>query len=188
MLKNAGYDGLQFLAPTAPYGEKTALFWDEKELSTHWEYERHWYHFHLCGRLAYHPGTNGEVLIRDFHRRFGEKGNDLAALYHLTGKVLPLYNTFHAAVAPVPDLNTGGLLPFYLRTPTADPAFFANCREYVDATLNRTELAKFAPSSVAAELGRLGAEIIEKVQALQEVTLSAGAFLRCRVGTDSALG
>src|SRR5690606_15177438 len=84
-----------------------------------------------------------------------------------------LYNTFHAAVAPVPDLNTGGLLPFYLRRPTADPALFANCREYVDATLNRTELAKFAPSSVAAELGRLGAEIIEKVQALQEVTLSA---------------
>lgn len=172
-LNNAGYDGLQLIAPTAPYGEKTALFWDEKETPTHWEYERHWYQFHLCGRLAYHPGTNGAVLIRDFHRRFGEKGNDLAALYHLTGKVLPLYNTFHAAVAPVPDLNTGGLLPFYLRRPTADPALFANCREYVDATLNRTELAKFAPSSVAAELGRLGAEIIEKVQALQEVTLSA---------------
>ncbi|NLC53970.1 MAG: hypothetical protein GX770_08400 [Firmicutes bacterium] len=146
---------------------------NDQETPAHSEYKRHWYQFHLCGRLAYNPGTNSAVLIRDFHRRFGEKGNDLAALYHLTGKVLPLYNTFHKAVIPGPDLNTGGLLPFYLRIPTADPALFADCREYADATLNRTDLTKLTPPSVAAELGGLGREIIEKVRALRGVSLSA---------------
>lgn len=170
-LLDAGYGGLQLIAPVVSKEEKTLPLWDQKAMPAFWEYERHWYQFHLCGRLAYHPGTAGAVLVREFHRRFGEKGNDLAALYHLTGKVLPLYNTFHATVAPGADLNTGGLLPFYLRVPTADPVLFADCREYVAATLNRTELPKLAPPAVAAELGRMGTEIMEKVKVLQGVTL-----------------
>ncbi|HHW13230.1 MAG TPA: hypothetical protein GXX33_09560 [Firmicutes bacterium] len=170
-LIDADYDGLQLTAPTTA-GEESTPFGEKLETPTHWEYERYWYQLHLCGRLAYYPQTNGAVLIRDFHRRFGEKGNDLAALYHLTGKVLPLYNTFHATTAWEPALDTGGLLPFYLRRPTADPALFADCREYVHAVLNRTELTKVAPPAVADELGRLGTEIIEKVRALQEVSLS----------------
>lgn len=178
-LKKAGYDRLQLITP-APNADVTLpLDGAGEEPLPHWDYARHWYQFHLCGRLAYYPGTNGAVLIRDFHRRFGEKGNDLAALYQLVGKVLPLYNTIHEEdLVPGPEFNTGGLLAFYLRTPSADPVLFADCGEYVRATLDRTPLSKITPPLVAAELNRLGKEIRAKVHTLREVTLNSDQVLR----------
>ncbi|HBR28485.1 MAG TPA: hypothetical protein DD789_03485 [Firmicutes bacterium] len=161
LLKSTGYDRLSLILP---------------DLDTQGEYERHWYQFHLYGRLTYHPGTTPDVLIRDFHRRFGKSGNELADLYHLRSKVIPLYNWVQAGQGTRQKLNTGGLLPFYLRTPSCDPTYFADCREYVQATLNRTELPKVTPPAVADQFHQCGTEILQRVQQLQEETSRSDQF------------
>lgn len=173
-IKEYGYDSFQLLAPGSRGGKVTPVLPLTKEPFVQWEFERHWYQFHLCGRLAYQPETTGEVLIRDFHRRFGEKGNDLAELYRLTGKVLPLYHTIHDQPNSLPELNTGGLLAHYLRMPSGDPALFADVLEYSRALCNQTELAKVSPLAVAEELSQLGTEIRQTVQVLQGLTLHTG--------------
>lgn len=171
VLKNHGYDCLQLIAPTSTGSELVPALPVGGKPFGQWEFARHWYRYILCGRLAYHPGTSGEVLIRDFHRRFGEKGNDLAELYRLTGKVLPLFHTIHKKPIPGSQFDTGGLLASYLRTPSGDPALFADCREYIRTILERTESTKIPPPVVVKELACLGQEIRQKAQELQNLTL-----------------
>lgn len=174
VLLNSGYDSFQLLAPGSRGGKITPVLPLTTEPFVQWEFERHWYQFHLAGRLSYQPGTTGEVLIRDFHRRFGQKGDNLAELYRLTGKVLPLYQTVHGGSTILPELNTGGLLAYYLRTPAGDPTLFASCLEYAKALLGQGELTKISPPAVAEELNQLGREIRQTVQVLQGLSLHTG--------------
>lgn len=162
-LKARGYDHFYLILP---------------DLDTQGEYERHWYQYHLYGRLTYHPGTTADILIRDFHRRFGKSGDELADFYHLRSKIIPLYNGIHHGQATRQELNTGGLLSLYLRTPVGDPTYFADCREYVQATLHQTELTKITPPTVADLLRQLGKEILERVQNLQEETPRTDQFFK----------
>ena len=82
--KDAGYDRRDW--PLLRYGRTYYT----------WEFERYWYFYLLFGRLCYNPHTSGKIWLREFNRRFGAAGADLAELYSIAGKILSLYVTAHA--------------------------------------------------------------------------------------------
>ncbi|NLW55425.1 MAG: hypothetical protein GX050_02165 [Firmicutes bacterium] len=131
-------------------------------------YERHWFFYHLFGRLAYNLRTAGDVLVREFHRRFGEKGNALVELYQLISKVVPLFNIIHQHQEPTPEQYTGGLLDYYLRIPVSDPVFFATIPEYTRTVTAGVTTDKISPATIAASLRQLGEEISHQVATLRD--------------------
>ncbi|HBK67834.1 MAG TPA: hypothetical protein DDZ91_04260 [Firmicutes bacterium] len=168
-LKSSAYSGLELIPPVAHQTGKEVNESLNPALQYYrWGYERYWYYYHLFGRRSFNLKTAGEVLIRDFHRRFGEQGNGLADLYQLTGKVLPLYHTVHYNKEPNSELNTGGLLDYYLRVSVGDPTFFSGFQEFTHSLLAGTSIIKLSPLEIANCLEKLGTEILEKVISLQE--------------------
>lgn len=131
-------------------------------------YERYWFYYHLFGRLAFNSRTTADVLIREFHHRFGEKGNDLVDLYQLTSKVVPLFNMIHKHNQPTPELHTGGLLDYYQRVPVGDSVFFSTVQEYTRAVITGATPDKLSPPTIAAHLINLGTEISQKATQLRE--------------------
>lgn len=170
-LKEAGSSGFAVYPPPArnglgnKRGKRGFLSRDNQYYK--WEFERYWYFYLLFGRLGYNPGTGGDVLIRDFHRKFGEKGADLADLYHLAGKVMDLYLTAHRSGPETglrPEIDTGGLLDFYYRSSPADPEVFSSFQEYIKECLDGEPSGRISPVTVAERLEDLGRVILDKVK------------------------
>ena len=173
-LENLGYKGLEIVPPVAR--KNTSKIREEKPLNSNyqyfkWEYERHWYLYQIFGRLSFNPHTTGEVLIRNFHRRFGEKGNQLAEIYSLAGKVLPLYVGVHINKEDPsnwPETEVGGLLEYYLRVPPGDPSLFSSFEEYTNSILSGTKIAKISPLYITKYFKDLGTKILEKIKAIED--------------------
>jgi len=135
-----------------------------------WEFERYWYFYLLCGRILYNPGTSGQVLLREFNRRFGNKGSALAEIYHLASQVLSTYVKFHTSGEPLEswtEIDTGGVLDVYYQTPTANNQIFSNCQEYVEEFVENKPSGRVSPRLVALRLKSLGQEILDKVHTNQ---------------------
>lgn len=132
-----------------------------------WEFERYWYFYTLFGRLLYNPGVPGDVLLREFIRRFGKKGPAMIDLCHLSSEVLGIYLNFHDIGDNLecwPEIDTGGALDYYYHRPTADRDIFCSCSEYVQEYLCNKPSGRVTPEAVAERLETIGRIIIEKVQ------------------------
>ncbi len=172
--KSSGYRGLEIIPPVAR--KNTSKIQEESPLKPNyqyfkWEYERHWYLYQIFGRLSFNPRTTGEVLIRDFHQRFGEKGNQLAEIYSLAGKVLPLYISLHINKENPncwPETEVGGVLDYYLRVPPGDPSLFSGFEDFTNNLLTGTITAKISPLYVAKYFKDLGTKILEKIKIIKD--------------------
>lgn len=152
--KDAGYDRRDW--PLLRYGQTYYT----------WEYERYWYFYLLFGRLCYNPYTSGKVWLREFNRRFGAAGVDLAELYSIAGKIITLYVTAHAGAGRSllwPEIDTGGLLDYYLQAPPGVPEFFSSITQYVRDFLDGKTGSRITPEDVAQYLDELGENLLEKI-------------------------
>lgn len=152
--KDAGYDRRDW--PLLRYGRTYYT----------WEFERYWYFYLLFGRLCYNPHTSGKIWLREFNRRFGAAGVDLAELYSIAGKIISLYVTAHAGADQNllwPEIDTGGLLDYYLQTPPGVPEFFSSISQYVRNYLDGKTGSQVTPEDVAQYLDELGNHLLEKI-------------------------
>jgi hypothetical protein len=157
--KDAGYDRRDW--PLLRYGQTYYT----------WEFERYWYFYLLFGRLCYNPHTSGKVWLREFNRRFGAAGVDLAELYSIAGKIITLYVTAHAGAGRNllwPEIDTGGLLDYYLQTPPGVPEFFSSINQYAGNLLDGKTGSRVTPEDVAQYLDELGGNLMEKISLYQE--------------------
>ena len=170
-LKALGSQGLAVTPPLAlkGFGDQPgqwSLLTPEHQYYT-WEFERYWYFYTLVGRLSYNPKLPGEVLLREFNRRFGRNGPAIIDLYHLASEVLDIYLKFHDTgntLESWPEIDTGGALDYYYRRPPADPDLFCSCHEYVNEYLSNKPSGRITPETVAERLENLGRIIVDKVR------------------------
>lgn len=170
-LKTLGSMGLAVTPPLAlkGFGDEPGqwpLLTPDHQYYT-WEFERYWYFYTLVGRLSYNPKLSGEVLLREFNRRFGRNGSAIIDLYHLASEVLDIYLKFHDtgnALECWPEIDTGGALDYYYRRPPADRDIFCSCHEYVDEYLRNEPSGRITPETVAKRLENLGRIIVNKVR------------------------
>lgn len=170
-LKAFGSEGLAITPPLAlkGYGDQPGewpLLTPEHQYYT-WEFERYWYFYTLVGRLSYNPKLPGEVLLREFNRRFGRNGPAIIDLYHLASGVLDIYLKFHDTGDTMecwPEIDTGGALDYYYQRSPADRDIFCSCREYVDEYLRNKPSGRITPETVAERLENLGRIIVDKVR------------------------
>lgn len=152
--KDAGYDRRDW--PILRYGQTYYT----------WEFERYWYFYQLFGRLCYNPHTSGKVWLREFNRRFGAAGADLAELYSIAGKIITIYVTVHAGAERNilwPEIDTGGLLDYYLQTPPGVPEFFSSINQYAGDLLDGKTGSRVTPEDIAQYLDELGNNLLEKI-------------------------
>jgi len=135
-----------------------------------WEFERYWYFYLLFGRLTYNPRTSGRIWSREFTRRFGEAGTKMAGVYSTAGKIICLYVSARVGDSQMelwPEIDTGGLLDYYLATPPGDPEIFCSIEDYTREYLEGEASGLLTPETVAEYLWQLGTLLGENIDMLK---------------------
>ena len=134
-----GGEGFEVFAPLSNQGYGDApgrweVFADPSYKVGRWDYERYWYFYLAFGRLGYNPATNPEVWRRELRQRFDDAAGDVESAYRSASRILPLITAARMPSASEwrwwPEMETGGPLREYIRTPPSDTAQFYAIRRW----------------------------------------------------------
>ena len=140
-----------------------------------YEFERYWNFFQMFGLIGYNPHTSTDVWDMEFKKRFGDKAAPIVeAVLHEASWVMPRivasnypYSFFPTTTA-WPEKMRLGDLPVYAKAEGSDIQQFASFDEEAQVLLGSLETAKTLPSTSAAWLAHLSADILKKVDAAQK--------------------
>ena len=205
----SGSAGYQVNAPLSlKYGHELShiapwrIFNDPELNRDTWEEERFWLWYTLYGRIGYNIHADLEIWESEFEKRFGkEPGVRIEQALALSSRIMPLITTVHMPVHPSlrywTELNTGwALFPennvypmesfdfydqiSYGSTEPSDHGLFYGIDEYAHdvCTAHRAQ-GKYTPQQYASWLEQLGTEVLRRVEAIREDSLSAEAKAAC---------
>ena len=155
--KLGGAEGFEINPPLAQkgYGNEPG-YWrifknPADEYYTH-EYERYWMFYMLFGRMAYNPGLPKDVWMRELQKRVGDHAKNVMEAYKLSSRVITFlvqYSLSDPNMYIWPEIDLGGLLEFYIETPTSDKCTLSTVPEYIDNLIKNIPCGKFTPHQSA---------------------------------------
>lgn len=175
--------GFEVCAPLSNRGFRNVggywrLFVDRNYESYRWEMQRYWYWYTLFGRIGYNSTTPKQVWQREFAARFGAAAKHVETAYETASEFLPLITAGHSPSASVfgywPELDTGGLLDYYLEVEPSDVARFYSVQEYVTAYLKDDLRAKETPSQLSTRFITMADAAEEAIRAAEETVGDEG--------------
>jgi hypothetical protein len=141
---------------------------EEDEYFTY-EYERYWMTGLLFGRLSYNPDSPRDIWMRALRLRFGAAAEEVMNLYEAGSGIITFLIQYQLSDYNMyiwPEIDTGGLLDFYMQTPGSDKCVVDIVENYVDG------ITKDDPSGLFSPL-----ESSEHFRLMAEKTLLAAAGL-----------
>jgi hypothetical protein len=135
-----------------------------------WEFERYWMFYGLFGRITYNPEADSEIWMRQMRRRFGNNAEGVMAIYSSASKVLNFVIRFNLSDPNMymwPEMDTGGIMDFYLDVLPSDPALIKSFRESVREHLCGEITARMDPEEASAYLRQIGKECLGYLQILR---------------------
>ncbi len=190
-------DGFEVFAPLSDKGfgnpaGNWRIFADRSREHYRWEFERYWFFNLAFGRLGYNPGTGAEIWQRELRRRFGDAAGAVESAYHSASQILPLITAARLPSASEwswwPEMDTGGRLAEYMRTPTSDSAQFYAIRSwqptprwsgdawdentlgYVEDAIAGRLRGKWTPAQVAQRLRELGEQTLANLDRARDTS------------------
>lgn len=139
------------------------------EYYTH-EYERYWLFYLLMGRIAYNPELSDEVWMRELRIRFGEKAERILTAYMLSSRTITFLVQLSLSDPNMyiwPEIDMGGLLEFYLETPTSDKCVLQTIPEYVQGLIKNIPCGKQSPHQSAMQLLEYSDGILKALHAME---------------------
>ena len=184
-----GSKGFEVCAPLSNKGfRNVGGFWPLfKPPELQWceyEDERYWFWYRLFGRLGYDPSCGPEVWEQEFDERFGaDAAPDVIRAVVENSHYLPFITAAHLPSASYfgwsPEMDTGGLIDFYIDIEPSDLAGFYGVGEYVRDYLAGTIRAKLSPEQIAERLEVHAAEALQALdRALRTVSEAGTAELQ----------
>lgn len=140
----------------------------EDEYYAH-EYERYWMFYLLMGRMAYDPGLAEDVWMDELKARFGEKAESLMRAYTLSSRVITFliqYSLSDPNMYTWPETDIGGLLEFYLETPTSDRCVLQTIPEFVAGLVKGRPGGKRTPHDSAAQFNEYSEGILAALRGI----------------------
>lgn len=141
----------------------------EDEYYTH-EYERYWMFYLLMGRMAYDPDLAQDVWLDEMKARFGERAENLMKAYTLSSRVITFliqYSLSDPNMYTWPETDIGGLLEFYLETPTSDRCVLQTIPEHVRGLVEGTPSGKRTPHETAAQFAEYSEGILAALSGIE---------------------
>ena len=141
----------------------------EDEYYTH-EYERYWLMNRLFGRLSYDPDCRAEAWTDELSRRFGSAAGGVNALYTAGSGIITYLARYQLSDLNMyiwPEIDTGGLLDFYIQTPTSDVCTVDTIEGYVDSLLLDEPSGLLTPLEAAARLREMAEATLRAAQGLE---------------------
>ncbi|MDB4926698.1 hypothetical protein [Mucilaginibacter sp.] len=136
-----------------------------------YEFERYWNFFQMFGLIGYNPKTPTDTWDKEFEHRFGSKTAPIVeSALHEASWVMPRIiascypYSFFPTTSAWPEKQRLGDLPLYAKAEGSDIQQFASFDEEAQVLLGTLETAKTLPSTSAAWLAHLSADINKKVE------------------------
>lgn len=141
----------------------------EDEYYTH-EYERYWMFYLLMGRMAYDPDLAQDVWLDEMKDRFGDRAENLMKAYTLSSRVITFliqYSLSDPNMYTWPETDIGGLLEFYLETPTSDRCVLQTIPEHVRGLVEDTPSGRRTPHETAAQFAQYSEGILTALSGIE---------------------
>ncbi|NLA59135.1 MAG: hypothetical protein GX855_09590, partial [Firmicutes bacterium] len=135
-----------------------------------WEYERYWFYYLLFGRMSYNPETSPEVWRRELRSRFGPKAEIAEKAYAVSSKVISYlirYQMSDPNMYTWPEIDTGGILDYYMETYPSDPATMHSIAEAAAFRLTERTSAKVTPEEASTYFENIGRQCLEMAKELE---------------------
>ena len=168
------------------------IFANEENEYYKWEEERYWLYMLLFGRLSYDPDACAETWLRPMRARFGDKAEQVMAAVQAGSAVLPYLVQASLSDPNMyiwPEIDLGGMLDFYIQTPTSDACVIDTIPQYVDRWLQGEISGLFSPIDSSNHFKKMAEDAFIAVKELEDVAdsskelfatildVKAGAFL-----------
>lgn len=183
--------GFEINQPLAQKGygnepEYWRIFKNRSDEYFRWEIDRYWYFFSLFGNLSFDPTCSESFFERQIAERLGGKvAERVLDLYSAGSKVVPFIVQFALSDPNMyiwPEIDEGGLLDFFLATPTTDPCVIETIGGYVRFRVGREPSGKLPPGEASEYLDRIADRTLALVTALRreggskELSATVGDF------------
>lgn len=135
-----------------------------------WEYERYWFYYLLFGRLAYNPETSPRVWRRELESRFGAKAELVEKAYGFASQIISFmirYQMNDPNMYSWPEIDTGGILDYYMDTFPSDPAVMDRISEAALQRVTGRQSAKMTPEEASKYMENIGNQCLEVVRELE---------------------
>ena len=136
-----------------------------------WEAERYWLFQLLFGRLSYDPEAGEELWMLPMRRRFGAKAEQVMAAVKAGSALLPYL--VQASLSDLnmyvwPEIDLGGLLDYYMATPSTDSCTIDTVPHYVDRWLAGEKSGLFSPWESSREFAVISERIFAALHGLED--------------------
>ena len=144
-----------------------------------WEDERYWLFLLLFGRLSYNPNVSSDAWMIPMRSRFGDKADKVMAAVKAGSATLPYlvqaslsdYNMY-----VWPEIDFGGLLDFYMQTPTSDSCVIDTIPQYVNRWLSGEPSGLFSPYDSSSHFRKIAEDTF---LALRDLEHDLAGWLTC---------
>ena len=117
------------------------------------ESERYWLTRLFFGRLGYDPDCGNEVWMRPLIARFGDAAKNVMQLYQAGSDIITFLIQFQLSDLNMyiwPEIDTGGLLDFYMACGGSDKCVVDTIENYVNNIIKDDPCGLFSPHEVSA--------------------------------------
>ncbi|NOY78198.1 MAG: hypothetical protein GXO76_10065, partial [Calditrichaeota bacterium] len=145
-----------------------------------WGFQRDWFWNLLWGRLSYNPNTDARVWMKQFERRFGDKGaRDVEEIVATSSQIVPLIfqahclGVDHRAMAPEYETGNGAFrwgeervdlgIDEFLPVKALDSTAYSGVEEYVTEQLTGTLSGRHSPIEVSRRFKTLASRIFSAI-------------------------
>lgn len=134
------------------------------------EDERHWLFQTLMGRFGYNPDCGAGAYMAALTERFGALAADVARVYQ-SGSDIITFLTHYSLSDPNmyiwPEIDLGGVLDFYMQTPTPDACVLKTIPEQVEEEFSGQATGRFTPMASAARFEEKASATLSAIAALE---------------------
>ena len=137
-----------------------------------YEHERYWLTRLLFGRLGYNPDCGKETWMRPLQARFGDAAEMVLDLYRAGSDIITFLIQYQLSDYNMyiwPEIDTGGLLDFYMVCGGSDKCVVDITENYVNGLLRDEPSGLFSPPETAARFRDKAAETLTAAAALEKI-------------------
>lgn len=161
-----------------------------QDLPEQWGFRRYWF-FHMAfGRAGYDSQIGDDVFLHQLARRVGAEAAPLLLdAYRSASRIVSYLVTHHMDDPNMfvwPELDCGGTIDHYARTPAGETTLFATAHEYAQARVAGQAGAKLSPFRAAEDLDRFADETEAVLAGLAEAPVPTDSLEIQAVRVDFA--
>lgn len=143
------------------------IFKNKEDEYYEFEYERYWMFFMLFGRISFNPDVPSKIWERELARRLGVQNSlNMLIAYESSSRIMCFIIQYMLSDYNMyiwPEIDTGGLLDYYLEAPTSDSCTINTIANYVSDYLCGRHSGKLSPDKATEYLKELAAKTLENI-------------------------